>query len=159
MVKAKRCLKSLGNTVDPNKVVHQYGADILRLWASSIDYQQDVRISDEILKQVIDMYKKIRNTFRFMLGNVSDLTQADLIAFENLNAQDQYMMNEINEVLKTCVKAYQNFDYKTVTSTISNFMNTMLSAYYLDYTKDILYIEKQDGPQRRGVQTVVLYSD
>ncbi len=153
--KGEKMSKSLGNSVDPNKVVHKYGADILRLWASSIDYQQDVRISDEILKQVIDMYKKIRNTFRFMLGNVSDFTEADLVAFEDLNPQNQYMMAEINDVLKTCVKAYQNFDYKTVTSTISNFMNTMLSAYFLDYTKDILYIEKQNGEQRRGVQTVV----
>lgn len=153
--KGEKMSKSLGNTVDPNKVVHQYGADILRLWAATIDYQQDVRISDEILKQVIDMYKKIRNTFRFMLGNVNDFSKADLISFEDLNHEDKYMMVKLNEVLKTCVQAYKDYDYKTVATTISNFMTNTLSAYYLDYTKDILYIEVKDGCERRGVQTVI----
>lgn len=153
--KGEKMSKSLGNTVDPNKVVHTSGADILRLWTSSIDYQQDVRISDEILKQVVEMYKKMRNTFRFMLGNLYDFKESDCIAYDDLNRQDQYMIGLIDEICKSSIEAYSRYDFKTITSTLFNFMTNTLSAYYLDYTKDILYIEAKEGFERRSVQTVI----
>ena len=153
--KGEKMSKSLGNTVEPNKVVKQSGADILRLWASSIDYQSDVRISDELLKQVIENYKKMRNTFRFILGNISDFTEQDKVALKDLPKVDTYILDEMNRIIKLSLHAYRNFDYKTMVSAISNFMTNEMSAYYLDFTKDILYIEKAKGLRRREVQTVL----
>ena len=153
--KGEKMSKSLGNTVEPNKVVKQSGADILRLWASSIDYQSDVRISDDLLKQVIENYKKMRNTFRFILGNISDFTEQDKVDLKDLPKVDTYILDELNRIIKLSLHAYRNFDYKTMVSAISNFMTNEMSAYYLDFTKDILYIEKAKGLRRREVQTVL----
>ena len=153
--KGEKMSKSLGNTVEPNKVVKQSGADILRLWASSIDYQSDVRISDDLLKQVIENYKKMRNTFRFILGNISDFTEQDKVDLKDLPKVDTYNLDEMNRIIKLSLHAYRNFDYKTMVSAISNFMTNEMSAYYLDFTKDILYIEKAKGLRRREVQTVL----
>ncbi len=153
--KGEKMSKSMGNTVEPNKVVKQSGADILRLWASSIDYQSDVRISDELLKQVIENYKKMRNTFRFILGNIHDFTENDKVALKDLPEVDSYILDELNRIIKLSLNAYRNFDYKTMVSAISNFMTNEMSAYYLDFTKDILYIEKAKGLRRREVQTVL----
>ena len=153
--KGEKMSKSLGNTVEPNKVVKQSGADILRLWASSIDYQSDVRISDDLLKQVIENYKKMRNTFRFILGNISDFTEQDKVDLKDLPKVDTYILDELNRIIKLSLNAYRNFDYKTMVSAISNFMTNEMSAYYLDFTKDILYIEKAKGLRRREVQTVL----
>ncbi len=153
--KGEKMSKSLGNTVEPNKVVKQSGADILRLWASSIDYQSDVRISDDLLKQVIENYKKMRNTFRFILGNIHDFTEQDKVALKDLPKVDVYILDELNRIIKLSLNAYRNFDYKTMVSAISNFMTNEMSAYYLDFTKDILYIEKAKGLRRREVQTVL----
>ena len=153
--KGEKMSKSLGNTVEPNKVVKQSGADILRLWASSIDYQSDVRISDDLLKQVIENYKKMRNTFRFILGNISDFTEQDKVDVKDLPKVDTYILDELNRIIKLSLHAYRNFDYKTMVSAISNFMTNEMSAYYLDFTKDILYIEKAKGLRRREVQTVL----
>lgn len=153
--KGEKMSKSLGNTVEPNKVVSQYGADILRLWATSIDYQSDVRISDDLLKQVIESYKKIRNTFRFMLANLDGFDGRDLVTYPKLAPTDAYMMHKINQILELARSNYATYDYKTVVNACTTFMSNDLSAYYLDYTKDILYIEKKDGLKRRSVQTVL----
>ena len=153
--KGEKMSKSLGNVIEPNKVVKEYGADVLRLWVASIDYQSDVRISDDILKQVIDAYKKMRNTFRFMLGNLSDFNAKDKVTFDSMNPLDQYMMAELDALLKQSTEWVSNYDYKSMTSAVSQFMSNTLSAYYLDYTKDILYIEKKEGHSRRSVQTVI----
>lgn len=156
--KGEKMSKSLGNTVEPNKVVQQLGADILRLWASSIDYQSDVRISDDILKQITESYKKVRNTFRFMLGNLDGFSEKDLIPYETLSRQDQYMMAKLDELLSFSLQAVKGFDYKSMVSACTTFMSNDLSAYYLDYTKDILYIESKNGLTRRGVQTVLYHA-
>jgi isoleucyl-tRNA synthetase len=153
--KGEKMSKSLGNVIEPNKVVKEYGADVLRLWVASIDYQSDVRISDDILKQVIDAYKKMRNTFRFMLGNLGDFNQKDKVSFEDMNPLDQYMMAELDALLKQSKEWVSSYDYKSMTSAVSQFMSNTLSAYYLDYTKDILYIENKEGHSRRSVQTVI----
>lgn len=153
--KGEKMSKSLGNTIEPNKVVSQSGADILRLWASSIDYQSDVRISDDILKQVIESYKKVRNTFRFMLGNLEDFSEKDRVDVNAMSKADQYMMVQLDQLLKLSLDAVKNYDYKTMVSACTTFMSNQLSAYYMDYTKDILYIEKRDSLKRRSVQTVL----
>ncbi len=158
--KGEKMSKSLGNTVEPNKVVQSSGADILRLWAASIAYQSDVRISDDLLKQVMENYRKIRNTFRFMLGNINpgDFKVENLVSPASLTTADAHVLALLNDVIRTTLDDYLNYDFMSVVSTISNFMTNTMSAYYLDYTKDILYIEKKDGNRRRQVQTVLYHT-
>lgn len=158
--KGEKMSKSLGNTVEPNKIVQSSGADIIRLWASSIAYQSDVRISDDLLKQVMENYRKIRNTFRFMLGNINpaDFTASDLIDVNTLHPIDQHVLGLLNDVIRTSLDAYLNYDFSYVVSSVSNFMTNTMSAYYLDFTKDILYIEKKNDPRRRAVQTVLYHT-
>ena len=149
--------KSLGNTVDPIKLVNQYGADIVRLWATSVAYQQDVRISNDIMKQISENYRKIRNTMRFVLGNLNDFKQADLVAVEALADVDKYMLAQLNDLIKGYRKAYDNYDFAEANQLILNYFTNLLSSFYMDFTKDILYIEKADSLRRRQVQTVLYY--
>ena len=123
--KGNKMSKSLGNTVDPIKLVNQYGADIVRLWATSVAYQQDVRISDEIMKQVAEGYRKIRNTMRFVLGNLNDFKASDLVEIKDLPGVDQYMLAKLNELMKAYDEAYANYDFATANQEILNyFTNT-----------------------------------
>ncbi len=155
--KGNKMSKSLGNTVDPIKLVNQYGADILRLWAASVSYQQDVRISDEIMKQVAESYRKIRNTLRFVAGNVNDFKAGDVVPVNELEAVDQYMLVQMNKVIAHILDSYEKYDFLEATSSAVTYMTSLLSAFYLDFTKDILYIEKADSKRRRQVQTVLYY--
>lgn len=139
--KGNKMSKSLGNTVDPIKLVNQYGADIVRLWATSVAYQQDVRISDEIMKQVAEGYRKIRNTMRFVLGNLNDFKASDLVEIKDLPGVDQYMLAKLNELMKAYDEAYANYDFATANQEILNYFTNTLSSFYMDFTKDILYIE------------------
>ena len=138
--KGNKMSKSLGNTVDPIKLVNQYGADIVRLWATSVAYQQDVRISDEIMKQVAEGYRKIRNTMRFVLGNLNDFKESDLVEIKDLPGVDQYMLAKLNELMKAYDEAYANYDFATANQEILNYFTNTLSSFYMDFTKDILYI-------------------
>lgn len=158
--KGEKMSKSLGNAVDPNKVISNLGADILRLWTASVDYTADVRISDELLKQVAENYRKIRNTFRFMMGNLDDHTfkAADCLPLNELEKVDQQVLYQVNQVLKLAKDAYSEFDFNLLVSRVTTLLTNTLSAYYLDFTKDILYIEKQDDLRRRQVQTVIYLS-
>lgn len=153
----KKMSKSLGNVVDPNKVTSTLGADILRLWVSSIDYTSDVRISDDLLKQTAELYRKVRNTFRFMLGNLSleDFTIKNKVALDTLTEVDKYVLNQAIKLNELGKKAYLEYDFNTLISELFVFMNNTLSAYYLDFTKDILYIEKKNSLRRRQVQTTL----
>jgi isoleucyl-tRNA synthetase len=153
--KGEKMSKSLGNTVEPNKVVKTSGADILRLWASSIDYQSDVRISDDLLKQVIESYKKLRNTFRFLLGNLYEFDVNKKVKFSDLPKVDLYILDQLNQIIDLAHNVYRNYDYKNLVSACSNFMTNQMSAYYLDFTKDVLYIDKKEGQRRLEVQTVL----
>jgi isoleucyl-tRNA synthetase len=153
--KGEKMSKSLGNVVEPNKVVKEYGADILRLWACSIDISSDVRISDELLKQVIDNYKKLRNTFRFLLGNLDQFTASDRCELSTLPAVDLDILHRLNRLIDGAHQSYKDFDFKSLISAVSAFMSQDLSAYYLDFTKDILYIEARHSERRRQVQTVL----
>ena len=155
--KGNKMSKSLGNTVDPIKLVNQYGADIVRLWATSVAYQQDVRISDEIMKQISENYRKIRNTMRFVLGNLNDFKQSDLVAVNDLTDVDKYMLVELNNLIDGYHQAYDNYDFADANQQILNYFTNVLSSFYMDFTKDILYIEKADSLRRRQVQTVLYY--
>lgn len=153
--KGRKMSKSIGNTVDPNKIMNQMGADILRLWVSSSDYQADVRISDDILKQVADVYRKIRNTFRFLLGNTSDFNPTtDAVAYNKLSEADQYMLATYNRLARQIDEAYNKYEFSTVYRAVNNFVTTDLSNFYLDFAKDVVYIEAEESAARRSMQTV-----
>ncbi|MCY1569607.1 isoleucine--tRNA ligase [Staphylococcus pettenkoferi] len=152
----KKMSKSLGNVIVPEQIVKQKGADIARLWVSSVDYLADTRISDEIIKQTADVYRKIRNTLRFMLGNVNDFNpETDAIAEADLLEVDRYILNRFREFTASTIKNYDNFDYLNIYQEVQNFINVELSNFYLDYGKDILYIEERSAHKRRSMQTVL----
>lgn len=144
--------KSVGNVVNPLDIINKYGADIFRLWAASEDFKADMRIGDSNLKQVSDQYRKIRNTFRFLLGVTSDF-DGNLVAYENLEPIDKYMLISLNDMLVKVKNAYDNYDFVQATNTMTNFMTNELSSYYCDYAKDILYCD--EGERRRQVQSVL----
>ncbi|QVY63213.1 isoleucine--tRNA ligase [Cytobacillus gottheilii] len=155
----RKMSKSVGNVVVPAKVMNQLGADILRLWVASVDYQADVRVSDPILKQVAEVYRKIRNTFRFLLGNLADFDPAkDKVAYENLREVDQFMLVKLNKLIKNSVTAYDRYEFASIYHSINNFCTLDLSAFYLDFAKDVLYIEAKDQEDRRAIQTVLYES-
>lgn len=152
----RKMSKSIGNIVVPNDVMKQLGADILRLWVASVDYQADVRVSDKILKQVSEVYRKIRNTFRFLLGNTSDFDpNKDKIPFHELPELDQFMIVKLNEVVEKSLKGYDSYQFSNVYHVINNFCTVELSSFYMDIAKDTLYIEPKDSKSRRAIQTVM----
>ena len=152
----RKMSKSLGNTIVPDKVIKQMGADILRLWVGSVDYESDVRVSMDILKQVSEVYRKIRNTVRFLLANTSDFDpKTNSVAFVDLRSVDKYMMIRLNEVIKEVRdNGYEKYDFLHVYRTILNFITVDLSSFYLDFAKDVVYIEEEDSYPRRCMQTV-----
>ncbi|MCM3759376.1 isoleucine--tRNA ligase [Alkalihalobacillus oceani] len=152
----RKMSKSIGNVVVPNDVMKQLGADILRLWVASVDYQADVRVSDKILKQVSETYRKIRNTFRFLLGNLHDFDPAvNRVATEELGEVDLFMLVKLNEVVEKAKQGYEHYQFSTVYHTIHNFCTIELSSFYMDMAKDTLYIEHANHPARRAIQTVM----
>lgn len=148
--------KSLGNGMSPDEVTDKFGADILRTWVASSDYHADIRISPDILKQLSDVYRKIRNTARFILSNLNDFDpDKDSIAIEKLDGIDKWALARMDEILDKCKAAYDKFDFHIVYSTIRDFCTTDLSNFYLDILKDRLYVEKFDSESRRAAQTVI----
>lgn len=151
--------KSKGNGVDPMKLMNVYGADVLRLWAASIDYTSDVRIGEPIIKQVSESYRKIRNTFKFLLGNLSngenapfDISKDKVDTFERV---DLYILTKLEVVKNNVIKYMDEFDFASAVMAITNFMSSDLSSFYLDLTKDILYCENQKSLRRLQVQNVI----
>ncbi len=153
----RKMSKSLGNGVDPEEVMSTFGADVLRLWVSSVDYSQDVSISDNILKQVSDAYRRIRNTFRFLLGNLDDFDfERDAVTnFDDLEPFDRYVMVQLADLVKEVENAYETYRFNGVYRAIYDFANE-LSAVYMDEAKDRLYAEAPNSPRRRAVQTVLM---
>ncbi|VAW46345.1 Isoleucyl-tRNA synthetase, partial [hydrothermal vent metagenome] len=147
--------KSLGNTVAPQDIIKQYGADILRLWAASIDYTEDHRIGDEILKNNVEAYRKMRNTFRWMLGNLSHYDKKQKVAHKDMPELEQLILHRLFELDKEIKKSYKEYDYKKVTSLLSNFMNIELSAFYFDTRKDALYCDAPSSIKRRSALSVL----
>ena len=154
--KGRKMSKSLGNTIDPVKVMNQMGADVLRLWASSVDYTADVRVSDENFRQVSEVYRKIRNTVRFLHGNVSDYNPAEhRVVYEDLRSVDQYMYLRLQQLIETVRNAYERYEFSTIYHAVNNFCTVDLSSFYLDIAKDVVYIEGYDHADRRAMQTVM----
>lgn len=155
----RKMSKSIGNVVLPSKVMNQLGADILRLWVASVDYQSDVRVSDPILKQVSEVYRKIRNTFRFLLGNLDGFNpETDKVAVQELPEVDRYMLVKLNKLITQSKLSYENYEFATIYNMVNNFCTQDLSSFYLDYAKDILYCEAPNGKERLAIQTVLYES-
>lgn len=152
----RKMSKSLGNGILPQELVDQYGADILRLWVASSDYHADIRISKEILKQLSDAYRKIRNTARFILGNLSDFDpDKDCVALESLEPLDVWALHRFDELAKTVVEGYNAYVFHVAYHAIHNFCVVDMSNFYLDVLKDRLYVEKADSKTRRAAQTAM----
>jgi Isoleucyl-tRNA synthetase (EC 6.1.1.5) len=152
----KKMSKSVGNVIVPDQITKQFGADVLRLWVASVDYTQDVRVFMDNFKQVSEVYRKIRNTFRFMLGNTYDFNpEKDRVPYEKLREVDRYMLIRLNKVVKKVWEAYENYEFAQIYHLINNFFTVELSAFYLDFAKDVLYIEAENDPIRRSMQTVI----
>lgn len=152
----RKMSKSLGNVIEPNKVIKQMGAEIIRLWVSSVDSSADVAVSMEILQQVSEVYRKIRNTMRYMLSNTTDFDpKENRVAFEDMPGADQYIEVRLNQVVKAVEEAYENYDFNDVYKLVFEFITNDLSAFYLDFAKDVVYIESADSKARRTMQTVM----
>lgn len=153
--KGEKMSKSKGNIISPNDVAKQYGAEILRLWVASVDTDNDVRVSMDILGQVSETYRKIRNTLRFLLANTQDFNPAtDAVAYQDLGAVDKYLTIKFNHLVSTIREAYNNYEFMTIYKAVVNFVTVDLSAFYLDFAKDVVYIESADSLERRCMQTV-----
>lgn len=152
----KKMSKSLGNVIAPGEIIKEHGAEMLRLWVSSEDYRVDIKISDEILKRLSEAYRKIRNTIRYMLGNLNDFDPStDQIDFSGMTELDRWTLHRY-EVLKREVKeAYDTFEFHRVFHRLYNFCTVTLSSFYLDIQKDCLYVELPDSRLRRSAQTVM----
>ncbi|MFV0645583.1 MAG: isoleucine--tRNA ligase [Sphingomonadaceae bacterium] len=153
--KGLKMSKSLGNTVSPLKVMEQYGADIIRLWALSVDYTEDHRIGDEILKGVADSYRKLRNTFRYMLGALHDFDEAERLPVEQMPELERYMLAELGRLDRTLKQAADDFDFNSWTRALSDFANEDLSAFFFDIRKDCLYCDAPGSIKRRAYRTVL----
>ena len=152
----KKMSKSLGNTIIPEDIVNQYGADILRLWVASSDYHADIRISKDILKQLTEAYRKIRNTARFILGCIGDFDpDKDAVSLDQLEPIDKWALNRLDELNNKCKDAFDKFEYHIIFHAIHNFCVVDMSNFYLDVLKDRLYVEKADSETRRAAQTTI----
>ena len=151
--------KSKGNGIDPSKVANQFGADILRLWAATIDYKQDVRISEGIIMQVAEVYRKVRNTFKFLLGNLANGENASFNpttdGVDTYEAVDIFILAELERVKNDIIAAIERYDFSNGISRIVTFLSSDLSSFYLDITKDVLYCNSQTSLRRKQVQNVI----
>ena len=147
--------KSLGNTIVPADIIKKMGAEIIRLWVLSIDSSSDVRVSQDNFVKISDSYKKIRNTIRYLLANTADFDpQANTVAYADLQPEDRYMLVRFNELVKEIRQDYDQYNFIEIYKALMNYIITDLSAFYLDFAKDVVYIEPEDSLKRRSMQTV-----
>jgi isoleucyl-tRNA synthetase len=154
--KGEKMAKSKGNVIAPEEVIKQYGAEVLRLWVASENYREDMRISPDILKRLSEAYRKIRNTCRFLLGNLFDFEPAvHQVSYAELKEIDQWALHQLYNLSERLFKAYRSYEFHTVYHSISNFCINDMSAVYLDILKDRLYCSSPADPSRRAAQTVL----
>ena len=152
----RKMSKSLGNGIDPQEIIEQYGADVLRLWVASSDYHADIRISKDILKQLSEAYRKIRNTARYILGNLNDFNpDTDMVDVKDLFPIDKWAIAKLNELNDKVKAGYDSYEFHQVYHSIHNFCVVDMSNFYLDVLKDRLYTEKPDSVSRRAAQTAI----
>lgn len=151
----RKMSKSLGNTISPLDVIEKSGADIIRLWAAAADYSQDVSISEDILARTSDAYRRMRNTFRFLLSNLSDFEPAMSVDWADMPELDRYALVRLSDVVDRVTKAYDDWKFHQVYHTVFNYCVIDLSSFYLDVLKDRLYSDAADSTSRRSAQTVL----
>ncbi|ADW18535.1 Isoleucyl-tRNA synthetase [Desulfobulbus propionicus DSM 2032] len=152
----KKMSKSVGNVVAPQQVIDQYGAEVLRLWVASENYQDDVKVSDEILKHVSDAYRKMRNTLRFLLSNLYDFApERDAVDVSDLQEIDRWALAKYAELSERVTRAYDRYEFHAIYHALHNFCGTTISSIYMDVLKDRLYCSAPAGPERRAAQTVI----
>ena len=152
----RKMSKSLGNYIRPDDIIKNYGADILRLWAASVDYRNDTKIGDNIIKQLTEIFKKTRNTARFLLGNLFDFDPAvDYVKYEDLKAIDKFALHKLNQLIETVTVAFENYEFYKYFQNLQNFAAVDLSSFYLDIVKDRLYTAGKKSLSRRACQTVL----
>jgi isoleucyl-tRNA synthetase len=154
----RKMSKSLGNVVSPHDIIKNSGADILRLWVASSSYNEDIRISPEILERLVDAYRKIRNTIRYLLGNLYDFNpDRDLLPYESLDDLDQWALSRLAAVIESVERSFNEYDFAGVYKSIYAFCNEDLSSFYLDILKDRLYTSASKSPERKSAQTALYY--
>ena len=153
--KGMKMSKSLGNTVAPQQVIGEYGADILRLWVAQSDYTVDLRIGKEILKGTADSYRRLRNTLRFTLGSLAGFDEAERVAPEEMPELERWVLHRLAELDHTVRRGYDRYDFQGVFQTLFTFCTVDLSAFYFDIRKDALYCDAAESLRRRAARTVL----
>ena len=156
--KGKKMSKSFGNVISPDEIIDKYGVEVLRLWVASEDYRDDIRISGEITKRLSEAYRRIRNTFRYILGNLNDFDPAaDIVPYESLGELERLTLSRLSTLSARLHRSYEEFEFHTVYHSVHNFCSVDLSSFYLDAIKDRLYTSKSDSLARRSAQTTIYY--
>lgn len=154
--KGKKMSKSIGNVVAPQEIIDSYGADILRLWVASTDYKNDIRISNTILKTLSEEYRRVRNTARFLLGNLNDFVpEKDMVDYADLSSFDKWILSKLNKLINRVTKGYESYEFHIPTVSIHQFCVNELGSLYLDVAKDCLYADEKNSMSRRAIQTVM----
>lgn len=154
----KKMSKTTGNVIAPQQIIEKYGAEVLRLWVAAEDYREDIRISEEILKRLSEAYRRIRNTFRYILGNLSDFDpDNDVVPYDELEELDRLTLHRLTKLTERVLKGYENFEFHTIYHSVHNFCAVDLSSFYLDILKDRLYTYRADSKGRRAAQTTIYH--